>query len=130
MHNVEYNFAHQIRLELHDIRNGFSVYGPFRHKVMRSIPHTVLDNHVLFSIHNRYKWSLVGRVRYLYVDFVYLAYFLQQMCLEELYRYGRGYYAVFGTCVDVVWTPVNLGEPTMCGGTLICHYGLRALLYE
>ena len=49
MYNTEYNFAHQFRLELHDIRNDFSVYGPFWHKVMRSIPHTVLDNHVLFQ---------------------------------------------------------------------------------
>ena len=44
-YNAECSFAHQIRLELHDIRNGFSEPGPFRHKVMRSIPRTVLDNH-------------------------------------------------------------------------------------
>ena len=48
VYNAECSFAHRIRLELHDICNGFSESGPFRHKVMRSIPHTVLDNHVLF----------------------------------------------------------------------------------
>ena len=49
VYNTECSFAHRIRLELHDTCNGFSVYGPFRHKVMRSIPRTVLDNYVLFQ---------------------------------------------------------------------------------
>ena len=46
VYNAECNFAHQIRLKLHDIHNGFSASGPFWHKVMRSIPHTALDKHV------------------------------------------------------------------------------------